>query len=369
MAKITLSKFVILPSQKNTKMIKKNKASIAKLIIHKIGNKFNDTRNVFSESPVVFDEDSYHLMLSYLLKPFGNLAESFRFHHHADVHMNEIFNYSKNIFQEESLFVETSKNVVKHLYEQSNSAQIKTGDVLVVLFEEIEYNEIYTNAVGIFKIENKSNFFQTFKDGDSFDVAVQEGISTKKIDKGCLIVNSSDDAGYAVLSVDTNNYDTQYWIKNFLNIKYADDKNFHTQTYIEMCRDFSNEILKTDFGTQEHSHFLAKTIDFFKVNDTINIHDFKEEVFEDEKQKVLFDDYKKIFESEKDVLVRNQFHVSDVVLKKQKQKMKTEIKLDTNIQIKLDVEAPDASSEYLELGYDEVKKMKFYKVYFNEEMS
>lgn len=350
-------------------MIKKNKASIAKLIIHKIGNKFNDTRNVFSESPVVFDEDSYHLMLSYLLKPFGNLAESFRFHHHADVHMNEIFNYSKNIFKEESLFVETSKNVVKHLYEQSNSAQIKTGDVLVVLFEEIEYNEIYTNAVGIFKIENKSNFFQTFKDGDSFDVAVQEGISTKKIDKGCLIVNSSDDAGYAVLSVDTNNYDTQYWIKNFLNIKYADDKNFHTQTYIEMCRDFSNEILKTDFGTQEHSHFLAKTIDFFKVNDTINIHDFKEEVFEDEKQKVLFDDYKKIFESEKDVLVRNQFHVSDVVLKKQKQKMKTEIKLDTNIQIKLDVEAPDASSEYLELGYDEVKKMKFYKVYFNEEMS
>jgi hypothetical protein len=41
--------------------------------------------------------------------------------------------------------------------------------------------------------------------------------------------------------------------------------------------------------------------------------------------------------------------------------------LDTNIQIKLDVEAPDASSEYLELGYDEIKKMKYYKVYFNEE--
>ena len=67
--------------------------------------------------------------------------------------------------------------------------------------------------------------------------------------------------------------------------------------------------------------------------------------------------YKKVFESEKDVLVRNQFHVSEIVLKKQKQKIKTEIKLDTNIQIKLDVEAPDASSEYLELGYDEVKKM------------
>ena len=47
-------------------MIKRNRASIPRLIIHKIGNKFNDTRNAFSESPVVFDEDSYQLMLPYL---------------------------------------------------------------------------------------------------------------------------------------------------------------------------------------------------------------------------------------------------------------------------------------------------------------
>lgn len=348
-------------------MIKRNKASITKFIIHKIGNKFNDTRNLFSEKPVIFDENSYELMKPYLLKPFANLAETYRFHHHADVNLNEIFNYSKNIFEDEESFVETSKNIVKHLYEQSNSAQIKTGDVIIALIEDIEYNEIFTNSIGVFKIENKTDFFQTYVDGDSMDVMVQQGISTKKIDKGCLVINSSDEEGSVVLSVDNNNYDTQYWIKNFLNIKYADDKNNHTQTYIEMCKDFSSEVLKTDFGSQEQSHFLAKTIDFFKENDTVNIHDFKDDVFEEDEQKELFDDYKKVFESEKDVLVRNQFHVSEIVLKKQKQKIKTEIKLDTNIQIKLDVEAPDASSEYLELGYDEEKKMRYYKVYFNEE--
>jgi hypothetical protein len=68
-----------------------------------------------------------------------------------------------------------------------------------------------------------------------------------------------------------------------------------------------------------------------------------------------------------DVLIRNQFDVSDIVLKKQKTKLKTEIKLDTHIQIKLDIDAPDAAAEYIEKGYDEEKKMKFYKVYFNEE--
>jgi len=348
-------------------MIKRSKASIPKLIIHKIGNKFNDTRNVFSEAPVVFDEDSYNLMLPYLLKPFANLTESFRFNHHADINLNEINSYSQKLFKEEDFFLEASKNIGLHLYEQSNSAQIKTGDVIIVLFDGIEYNEVQTSALGIFKIESKTNFFQTYMEGNSLDVIVQKGISTKKIDKGCLIVNYQDDEGMVVLSVDNNNYDAQYWIKNFLNVKLADDKNNHTQSYIEMCKDFGDDVLKVDFSTQEQSHFLAKTVDYLKENDTVNIHDFKEEVFVDEDQKNLFDDYKKLFETDKEVLIRNQFHVSDSVLKKQKQKLKTEIKLDTHIQIKMDVEAPDASSEYLELGYDEEKKMKFYKVYFNEE--
>jgi len=350
-------------------MIKRTKASIPKLIIHKIGNKFNDTRNIFSEEPVVFDEDSYNLMLPYLLKPFGNLTESFRFHHHADINLNEINSYAQRLFKEDDFFKEASKNIVLHLFEQSNSAQIKTGDVIVVLFEDVEYNEVFTNALGIFKIESKTNFFQTYMEGSSVDVVVQKGISTKKIDKGCLIVNYQDDEVLVVLSVDNNNYDAQYWIKNFLNIKYADDKNNHTQSYIEMCKDFSNEVLKTDFSTQEHSHFLAKTVDYLKENDTVNIHDFKDSVFDDDDQKELFDDYKKLYEGEKDVLIRNQFHVSEAVPNKPEQKRKTEIKLDTNNQIKLDVEAPDASSEYLELGYDEEKKMRYYKVFFNEEMS
>lgn len=348
-------------------MIKRNRASIPKLIIHKIGNKFNDTRNVFSESPVLFDEDSYQLMLPYLLKPFANVTERFKFAHHADISLNEINSYSKRLFEDEESFVEVSENIVKHLYEQSNSAQIKTGDVIVALFEDVEYKEILTQAIGIFKIESKTDFFQTYMEGNSLDIAVQKGISTKKIDKGCLIVNYQDDEGMAVLSVDNNNYDAQYWTRNFLNVKYAEDSNHHTLTYIDLCREFSSEVLKPEYSTQEHSHFLAKTIDFLKENDTVNIHDFKDEVFELEDQKDLFDTYKKNFESERDVVVRNQFHVSELVVKKQKQKIRTEIKLDTNIQIKLDVEAPDASADYLELGYDEEKKMKYYKVYFNEE--
>lgn len=337
------------------------------MIIHKVGNKFNSATNIFSEDVLTFDKESYDLMFPFLLKPFANLAQSYRFNHHANIDLNELNSYAAKAFEDESSFIDISKHIVNHLYEQSNSAQIKIGDVIIALFEDVEYKETITNAIGIFKIESKIDFFQTYMETDSLDVFVQKGISTKKLDKGVLIVNFSDDEGKVVLSVDNNNYDAQYWTKNFLNIKFADDSNQHTQNYIEMCKDFSDEIIKEDFGQHEKSKFLIKTVDFFKENEAINIEDFKTEVFEEDKHKDLFDDYKKHFEDINNVVVHNQFVVSDIVLKKQKSKIKTEIKLDTNIQIKLDVDAPDAAEEYIEKGFDDEKKMHYYKVYFNEE--
>ncbi|NVK52426.1 MAG: nucleoid-associated protein [Flavobacteriaceae bacterium] len=348
-------------------MIKRTRAEITKCIIHKVANKYNSGQNSFSEDVIRFDEESYNLMLPFLLKPFANLAQSYRFSHHADVRLNEINNYTSEIFKDESTFVNYSKNIVNHLYEQSNSAQIKKGDVIIALIEGIEYQDVLTEAVGIFKVENKIDFFQTYLDENSFDVAVQQGISTKKIDKGCLILNTSDAEGTVVLSVDNNQYDAQYWIKNFLSVTYADDRNQHTQSYLELCKEFSEEVIKPEFGKQEQSQFLASTVDYFKEHESVDYHEFKDEIFEEDQKKNLFEDYKKHFETLNDVLIRNNFEVSDVVLKKEKQKIKNIIKLDTNIEIKLDVDAPDAASEYLERGYDEEKKMKYYKVYFNEE--
>ena len=349
-------------------MIKKTRAEITKCILHKVANKFNSGHNVFSEDLIRFDQEGYDLMKSFLLKPFGSLAQSYRFSHHADVRLNELNNYASEVFKNESSFIEYSKNIVNHLYEQSNSAQIKTGDVLIVCIEGIEYKDVLTEAIGIFKIENKVDFFQTYLDDNkSFDVVVQKGISTKKIDKSCLILNTSDTEGTVVLSVDNNNYDAQYWLKNFLSVKLADDHNAHTQNYLELCKEFSEEIIKPEMGMKEQGNFLASTVDYFKENEVVDYATFKDEIFEEDKHKELFDDYKKHYETLNEVLIRNNFDVSGVVLKKEKAKLKTEIKLDTNIRIKLEVDAPEAASEYLERGYDEEKKMKYYKVYFNEE--
>ncbi|MGY0407736.1 MAG: nucleoid-associated protein, partial [Polaribacter sp.] len=296
-------------------MIKKTRAEITKCILHKVANKFNSGKNVFSKDLIRFDQESYDLMKNFLLKPFSNLTQSYRFSHHADVRLNELHNYASEIFTEQSTFVEYSKNIVNHLYEQSNSAQIKTGDVLIVFMEGLEFKDVLTEGIGIFKIENKVDFFQTYlDDSENFDVVIQKGISTKKIDKGCLILNTSDTEGTVVFSVDNNNYDAQYWIKNFLSVQLADDYNSHTQSYLEMCKEFSEEVIKPELGMQEQGSFLANTVDYFKENESVDYATFKEEVFEEDKHKELFDDYKKHFETLNDVLIRNNFDVSGVVL-------------------------------------------------------
>lgn len=341
-------------------MINKKKSEIEKCIIHKVGNKYNMGKNSLSENLVRFDEESYEVILPFLLKPFVSLTLSHRF----NTTESKLFKICDNFFQQQDNFIQTSKEIAEHLYNQSNSAQIKTGDVLIVLFEGIEYQDILTEAIGVFKIETKSDFLQTYLEEDSFDVVTQKGISPKKLDKGCLILNTKDDKGNIVLTVDNNDYDTQYWVKKFMDVSYSDDKNYHTHVYLDMCNSFANDVI---LDNKKKGEFLSDVIDFFKCTELFQEEEFKNSVFEDENHTELFKTYKTTYETFNDVVVRNSFEVSDPVVKKEKRKLKTKIKLDTGIEINLDIDNPDSAKEYLEVGYDEEKKMKFYKLYFYAE--
>ena len=85
-------------------MIKRQKVSIKDLVIHKVGNKFNGTKNVFSDTTVHFDEATYQLISPYLLKPFVSVVETYRFNHHSDINLNEINTYAEQLFSEKSNF-------------------------------------------------------------------------------------------------------------------------------------------------------------------------------------------------------------------------------------------------------------------------
>ncbi len=51
-----------------------------------------------------------------------------------------------------------------------------------------------------------------------------------------------------------------------------------------------------------------------------------------------------------------------------KSMMKQHIKLDTNVEIKMNYSNVNPSEEVVESGFDDQKKMYFYKIYYNEEL-
>ena len=78
--------------------------------------------------------------------------------------------------------------------------------------------------------------------------------------------------------------------------------------------------------------------------------------------------FKSQHNKENNLDLEENFNVSPSTLKKERKKIKSQINLDTNIQIKLDISDGDSLKENIEKGFDEERKMHFYKVFFNEEM-
>ncbi|MEE9430125.1 MAG: hypothetical protein V3V16_03730, partial [Melioribacteraceae bacterium] len=59
--------------------------------------------------------------------------------------------------------------------------------------------------------------------------------------------------------------------------------------------------------------------------------------------------------------------ISQNSVKSKKRGIKSLIKLDTNFQIKLDNKDPEMNQQYIEKGYDKIRGMNFYKIFYNSE--
>lgn len=342
--------------------------SIKDIIIHQIGNKLRDENLLFSKEHTTFSlEKVQYSLLEYFLSHFKS-DEQYRFFHDIDLQHNETFIYVSRIFENPNDLIEQSKNLAIHLYNQSTHPKIKRGEFYIVYFKNCILDGETLDAIGLFKSENKDTFLEIEQVANGFAIDSRKGININKLDKGCLIFNTVMEDGARVLSVDANSYDTEYWLTYFLNVDYIRDNNFETRSYLEMCRAFSEEVIKEKESKKEQIDFLNQSIAYFDENDMLLQHDFRQTVFEDEGLKTEFANFKTDYEKDNGLEFSETFDISPIALKKQKQAIKNYIKLDTNIQIKLDFRNPESSKQFLEKGFDEEKGMYYYKVYFNEEL-
>jgi hypothetical protein len=343
-------------------------AQIENLSIHKVGNKSKTEPIFLSEQPFHLDDEMMPLLKEYFFKSFRMKEESYyQFTNEADLEFNPLFKIASEVFNAPETIHANSKKIASHLFQQSMHPHIKSGEVYVTYIENISLDNEKVSAIGIFKSEIKQDFIQFEEKQSDLDIILQQGVNLGKLDKGCLIFNVSKEEGYKILSVDSNRYDTKYWLEQFLSVNNLADENFYTKKYLKLCQNFAKDVVFPAEDKKEEVMFMNRAVNHFAKNDTFEETSFLNDVVENPTLIPEFKHYKEEKAPKYQLEDVSEFNIANKAVSSARKSIKNVISLDTNIQIKLDFINPESADKFVEKGWDEEKQMYYYLVYFNKE--
>jgi hypothetical protein len=349
-------------------MINLYATQIESISIHRVGNKNKNEGIFLSEEPFNLNDETTGLLKEYFFKPFREKEENYyKLSNDVDVEFNELYKIVSEVFADASKSHLNSKKIASLLFEQSNHPHIKSGEVYVAYLTGLLLDNKKVDAIGIFKSELKHDFIQFEEKGSNLDIVIQQGININKLDKGCLIFNVDKEEGYKVLSVDSNKYDTKYWLENFLGVDPLSDDNFKTKNYLKFCQNFAKDVVLPAEDKQQEVLFMNRAVNHFAKNDSFEESTFLNEVMENPELIPEFKHYKTEKGPKYSIEDVSNFDIANKAVSDARKKIKNVINLDTNIQIKLDFINPESAEKFVEKGWDEERQMYYYLVYFNKE--
>ena len=329
-----------------------------------MGNKNNDEGITLSDNTTNLTREIRIALIKYFLQSFDGKEEVWNFTHEDDVRFNEISAYTTEMF-EGTDFVDISKRVARHLYESSMHPNIKGGELFVVSLSKVMYDGKSVAALGLFKSETKDTFLRFVSRNNNLEVENEIGANVNRLDKGCIILNHTDEKGYYVFTLDSSNRtDAKYWTNNFLGIKPRQNEFTYTKDVLSMTKDFVAKVLPSEYPVSKAGQveLLNKSVNYFKGKETFSMQSYEEEVLGNDKLIDSFHRHREVYEQEREVELEDSFAISDSAVKKQERRMKSVIKLDKNFEIYV-----HGGEQLIELSYDEERGMKYYKLYFKEE--
>ncbi|MCF8380632.1 MAG: nucleoid-associated protein [Bacteroidales bacterium] len=347
-------------------MIDYTNCRIEKVAVHKVGNKTKQEDLHLSKSLLdTSNEKLEGMLLRYFLNPFSAPEfHSFTFSN-DDFTLNPIFVFASQIFDSVESFHSNSVNLAKHLFELSVHPNIKSGDLFLAYFSNISFEDEMTDAIGIYKSENKHSFLKLEKSNDDFIVYSEDGINIDKLDKACLIFNTDRANGYKVCSIDKSNktIDAHFWRDNFLQIKPCADSYHLTKDFMNITKNFVTKKLTEDFEVSKADQIdlLNRSVEYFKNNESFDKQGFENEVFIDREVIKSFQNFDEAYRKDNEIKIDNNFEVSPQAVKKQSRIFKSVLKLDKNFHIYI-----HGDRQLIEQGVDKDGR-KYYKIYFENE--
>jgi hypothetical protein len=346
-----------------------NLTSLEQAAVHRVGNKHNGDSLILSRGEIpVHSASLANDLCAYFLKPF-QAPECFRFgFSNGDSSLNPLFQFCKDIFNDSEQLVINSIHIAKHLYDLSEHPNIKPGDLFVAYFKNAVYDNVATEAVGIFKAESKQKFIQIHEVSGSLEVDLEFGINIEKLDKGCLVFNTMQEDGYRVLAIDKTNrgQEAVYWMNDFLKLEPIVNSFYQTREVMNATRQFLVQELPREVAMDRASQIdlLNKSASFFKEKEQFDHKEFEETVFQEAGLIDAYRSFRKSGQHNENEMPEEQdkpFEISGQAVKKYGKVYKSVLKLDKNFHIYI-----HGDRNLIERGHENDGR-KFYKIYFEEE--
>lgn len=342
------------------------KAKLSLMSLAKVGNPSRDEPIQTSRALCKFPDEEAELLTNCFLKHFRSLEPHHLFHH-SNLESNELFSYSKSIFEDNDTLLEKGEMIARHLYDKSNHPNIKSGDLCIALVHDVLLSGQKKQGIVIIKSESKVPFLQiSERDGDLV-LTTEEGIYPEKIDKGCLIVNEGAADGYVVYLFDKGGGNTQFWVRDFVGGKPVTNDDFLTRRYSELCVAFAEKGLPEDAPQEARMEVASRTVSYLNDNEEFDLGDFEEKALKDEEQIAQFEAFKVDYEEVEGHELKDKFTVSKKEAEKAEKRLKSRMKLDVGVDIRFSSGFIHKAEDFMERGTDEERGMEYVKFFFYSE--
>ena len=334
-------------------MLEVNESTLTQYVVHYVGDTTLFAEEAYTQPEVLLEAAFTQLAFSKV-----DTEQQYGFFHETNIDLNEVYTYAQAIFSDKQNFYTQSKHIATHLQSVSQHPNIKAGELFIGLFENCLWHTEAKTVLAIVKIDEKEMFLDVKNEGDKMTVNGIDGINVKKANNIAIIIDMGDSEPPIVFMKAKKKEDVVYWQERFLKLKVTDEPFFKTNLALTECKKY---ILKEDrFSNTDKLELLNKTLDYFRAEEQFDVEDYIDTVFE------------QVEEVQKDVLVQTvkpyETTISESAIAKAEKSYKRKIKLDSNIEIQVNVQDMEEVNKYIEVGYDETTKRKFYKIYFEEEL-
>jgi hypothetical protein len=325
--------------------------------LHVVGNRMNDEPLILAKATVNIDDEMISTLSAFFISPFKT-DKYFNFHHPDGVENNEVFKSVAAIFDSPDSLYDSSVKLAERLFDITDSPKIKDGEFYAVYFGDCTVDGEETRAVGLFKSESRETFLKIYPTSGNFILETEEGISLKKIDKGCMIFDIDREKGFLLTIADgLRSGDEKYWNDDFLQIHTFDNNYAKTQSVMKVCKEFVTEKLPEEFDVDKADQIdlLNRSMNYFKSHEVFDKPEFEREVL---RQPEIIESFRGC--DSPDIPLDMTFEIAPDAVKKESKTFKSVLKLDKNFHIYI-----HGDRSMIERGEEDGKK--YYKIFYENE--